>query len=77
MQRCFDRRVRRVRDLHGAISVRFTILPNGRVGDTSATNGTGDAWMERCVVQNVRHMRFPAATNGASTTTRRTYRFGG
>jgi len=78
MQRCFDRRVRRVRDLAGAITVQFTIDPNGRVSQSNAiSNGTGDAWMGRCVSQNVQRMRFPVATNGRPTRARRIFHFGG
>jgi len=78
MQRCYARRVRRVPGLHGAIDVQFMVGANGRVTEANATsNGTGDDWMGRCVVQNVRRMRFPVATDGTPTTVRRTYRFGG
>jgi len=78
MQRCFDRRVRRVRGLAGAITVQFVIDASGRVTQSDAvTNGTGDEWMGRCVAQNVQRMRFPAAANGRPTRARRIFHFGG
>ncbi|MFK7987683.1 MAG: TonB family protein [Sandaracinaceae bacterium] len=75
-ERCYQRRVRRVPNLAGVVTVAWTVAANGRVENAQVVhNGTHDDWLGRCTRQVIDRLRFPASSNGASTPVRYPFTF--
>jgi TonB family protein len=57
---CYDRATRNNPGLRGTVIVRFTIRPDGQVGQASiADNSTGDDTLGRCIAGQVSTWRLP------------------
>lgn len=75
-ERCYERRLQRVPNLAGVITIAWTVTAAGRAEDIQIVlNGTGDEWLARCARNIVADTRFPSAANGASTPARYPFQF--
>ena len=62
---CYEAELTRTPELAGKLSVRFTIEPNGRVGDLQITESTmASPSIERCVSSRIKRWRFPEPKGG-------------
>jgi TonB family protein len=61
LQRCYERRARRVQ-IRGTVVVSWRVDARGRIQDAAVqpTSSVTDEWMQRCVRDAVRNMRFQA-----------------
>ncbi len=74
--RCYQRRLRRVPDLAGVVTIAWTVGPDGTVQNAEVVhNGTGDEWLGRCTRNIVRDTHFPPAANGRPTPARFPFTF--
>lgn len=63
---CYERQLRNEPELHGQITMRFTVGAGGRVVDTDVVvNSTGSDPLAACVSSNLRTWRFPEPEGGA------------
>lgn len=57
---CYERELKRNPSLKGKITIRFVILPTGRIGEVSVDENTmGDDNVAACIVSKVRMWSFP------------------
>ena len=62
---CYERQLRNQPELHGQITMRFTVGAGGRVTSTSVvSNSTGSDALATCVASNLRSWRFPEPEGG-------------
>jgi TonB family protein len=65
---CYERELQRQPGLHGRVSVRFVIAPDGRVATVGITESSVEnAGVERCVADAVARWEFPQARDGGVT----------
>jgi len=65
---CYERELQRQPGLHGRVSARFVIGPDGRVASAGiAESSLGHAGAERCIADAVRRWEFPRAEGGGVT----------
>ena len=69
IQSCYETQLWGDPTLAGRVLVRFTIRPDGTMGDVTATeNTTGSAEVALCVVRTIRRFRFRPGPEGGSVT---------
>jgi TonB family protein len=65
---CYERELQRRPGLHGRVSVRFVIAPDGRVATVGIPESTVDSHeVDRCVADAVARWPFPQARDGGVT----------
>ena len=65
---CYEKQLKRNPKLRGKVSIQFTILRSGRVGQVKAVEDTtGDPMVGRCIVQKMKRWRFPKPDGGEVT----------
>ena len=65
---CYERELQRRPGLHGRVSVRFVIAPDGNVATVGITESSvGHPAVERCVADAVQRWQFPQAREGGVT----------
>jgi hypothetical protein len=64
---CYSRELQRQPDLHGKVSVKFTIAGDGAVASAGVkTSSLGNDRASQCVVDQVRSIRFPEPKGGGT-----------
>jgi hypothetical protein len=62
---CYQDRLQQNRKLTGKLTLAFTILPSGHVGNPHCTNSTlGDAALESCIANKMSRWKFPQPSDG-------------
>jgi TonB family protein len=65
---CYERELQHEPGLHGRVSVRFVVAPDGRVATVGITESTvGNPRVDRCVADAVQRWEFPQAREGGVT----------
>ncbi|MGC6415643.1 MAG: AgmX/PglI C-terminal domain-containing protein [Bradymonadia bacterium] len=75
---CYEDERQRNAEAAGQIKVKFVVSPEGSVVDTQVMeNKMAGGEFERCILNRVGAMSFPAAPNGGTTTVRYPFIFNG